>query len=66
MRPIDTRVCEHVVLENQKIEVVDSFCYLGDSITPGGGCEAAAVTRLRCAWGKFRELLPILASKSIN
>ena len=40
--------------------------YLGDSITPGGGCEAATVTRSRCSWGKFRELLPILVSTNIS
>ena len=54
-RPFDAKVCDHVVLENQKIEVVDSFCYLGNNIVPRGGCEAATVTRSRCAWGKFKE-----------
>lgn len=56
-RPIDATVCDHVVLDNQKLEVVDSFCYLGDSnfYNPWWRCEAATMTRSRCAWGKFRE-----------
>ena len=43
------------------LEVVDSFCCLGDSISAGGGCEAATTTRVRAAWGKFRKMLPILS-----
>ena len=49
-------------VDSQQLAVVDSFCYLGDNISAGGGCEAATVTRIRAAWGKFQELLPILGS----
>ena len=42
--------------------VVDSFCYLGDTIGAGGGCDLSVITRIRSAWDKFRELLPILTS----
>ena len=31
-------------------------------LSAGGGAEASSVTRTRCAWKKFRELLPILSS----
>ena len=55
-----------VTVDGQQLAVVDSFCYLGDSISAGGGCEAATVTRVRTAWGKFRELQPILGSKSLS
>ena len=48
------------------LEVVNSFVYLGDGICPGGGCELATVIRVRSAWGKFRELLPLLTSKVIS
>ena len=34
-------------------------------ISAGGGCESAAITRARTAWGKYRDLLPILRSKSV-
>ena len=56
----------NVVVDNESIEVVDSFCYLGDMITSGGGCSEATVVRCRTAWKKFKELLPLLTSKSIS
>ena len=47
------------------LEAVDRFCYLGDMLSAGGGCMAAATARCRCAWGKFRENLPLLTSKPV-
>ena len=41
--------------------MVDSFCYLGDMLSAGGGCEIAVTTRVKTAWKKFREL-PVLTS----
>ena len=35
---------------------------MGDTQSPGGGCELSSVTRVRSAWGQFRELLPLLTS----
>ncbi len=32
------------------VEVVDSFCYLGDVIRCDGGTEAAVRGRIACAW----------------
>ena len=64
--PIDGRPLDSVAVDGQQLAVVDSFCYLGDIISAGGGCEAATVTRVRAAWGKFQELLPILGSKSLS
>ena len=29
--------------------------YLGDTIGAGGGCDLSVITRIRSAWGKFRE-----------
>ena len=53
-----------VILEQGgKLECVDKFCYLGDMIGAGGGAEEASRTRVRCAWGKFRDLSPILTSR---
>ena len=39
-------------------EAVQQF---GDMLSARGGAEASSVTRTRCAWKKFRELLPILS-----
>ena len=44
------------------LETVDTFCYLGDTISAG----ESVVTRIRCGWGKFRELLPVLTSKRFS
>ena len=50
----------------KKLGVVDSFCYLGDMIGAGGGCDLCVITIIRSAWGKFRELLPILTSHALS
>ena len=42
---------------------MDKFCYLGDMIGSGGGAEYASSMRVKCAWGKFRELSPILTAR---
>ena len=65
VRPIDGRPHTSVSLGSTTLEVVDEFCYLGDMIGAGGGCENAIITRCSVAWGKFRKLLPILSSRHI-
>ena len=57
-RPIDGRPQSEVQVGPDKLEVVASFCYLGDMLSAGGGCEMAITTRVKTAWKKFRELLP--------
>ena len=49
-----------------KLEVVASFCYLGDMLSAGGGCEIAVTPRVKTAWKKFRELLPVLTSRHFS
>ena len=66
-RPIDGRPHnEWLLMQDKKLDVVDSFCYLGDTIGAGGGCDLSVITRIRSAWGKFRELLPILTSRALS
>ena len=36
-RPIDARPENHVTVERSKLDVVESFSYLGDELYPGGG-----------------------------
>ena len=55
-----------LVLDGVALETVDTFCYLGDTISAGGGAGESVVTRIRCGWGKFRELLPVLTSKRFS
>ena len=63
-RAIDERQFLEVEVGNEKLEVV-LFCYLGDWLSSGGGCELASITHCKCAWGKFRQLLPLLTSRQV-
>ena len=65
--PIDGRPHnECLLVQDKKLDVVDSFCYLGDTICAGGGGDLSVITRIRSAWGKFRELLRILTSHALS
>ena len=64
-RAIDGRQSLEVEVGNEKLEVVPEFCYLGDMLSAGGGCKLAAITRCKCAWGKFRQLLPLLTNRQV-
>ena len=44
------------VLEDS-LEIVDSFCYLGDVISCGGVVELAVKDRISCAWSKWNQLV---------
>jgi len=57
---------DRVVLDGEELEVVMSFCYLGDVTGQRGGCYDATTARIRSAWKKFRELLPILTCRGIS
>ena len=50
----------------KNMDVVPSFCYLGDMLSAGGGSDLAVTTRCSVAWGKFRKLLPILTTKHVS
>ena len=64
-RTIDEREVSEVEVGNEKLEVVPEFCYLGDMLSAGGGCELAVITRCKCAWGKFPQLLPLLTNRHL-
>ena len=51
---------------HETLEVVDKFCYLGDTICASGGARESSVARTRSGWKKFRELLPILTSRVLS
>ena len=46
--------------------MVASFCYLGDMLSAAGGCELSTTTRVKTAWKKFKELIPILNSSHFS
>ena len=65
-RRIDGRPQNEVQVGPEKLEMVASFCYLGDILSAGGGCEIAVTARVKTAWKKFRELLPVLTSPHLS
>src|SRR3954469_18601386 len=59
-------VRQFVLGAREELEVVDKFCYLGDVIGKGGGAEEASRARVRCAWGKFRDLRMLLTARGAS
>jgi hypothetical protein len=57
---------ELVLGPESTLEIADKFCYLGDMTGAGGGVVEAITARIKCAWAKFRELEPILASRGAS
>ena len=62
----DSERIEVTVGTDGKLECVEKFCYLGDMIGAGGGAKDASITRVRCAWSKFRELSHILTTRGVS
>ena len=58
---IDEREVSEVEVGNEKFEVVPEFCYLGDMLSAGGGCDHT----LQMCMGKFRQLLPLLTNRHL-
>ena len=65
-RPLDGRPQKEVQVGPDKLEVVASFCYLGDMLSAAGGCELSTTTRVKIAWKKFKDLLPVLFSRHLS
>ena len=65
-RRFDDGVKEVELSGSGKLECVNKFCYLGDVIGSGGGASDASRNRVRCAWGKFNQLQPMLARRGAS
>ena len=65
-RPLDGRPQKEVQVGPNKLEVVASFCYLGDMLSAAGGCELSTTTHVKTAWKKFKDLLPVLSSRHLS
>ena len=63
--PLDGRPQKEVQVGPNKLEVVASFCYLGDMLSAAGGCELSTTTHVKTAWKKFKDLLPVLSSRHL-
>ena len=66
VKPVIIIIKELVLGGAGKLEVVDTFCYMGDMLSAGGRCQVACRTRAKCAWGKFMELLPLHARRGVS
>ena len=64
--PLDGRPQKEVQVGLDKLEVVASFCYLGDMLSAAGGCELSTTTHVKIAWKKFKDLLPVLSSRHLS
>ena len=53
-------------VDSTMLDVEATFCYLGDMLCSGGGCDSAIAARCCVAWGKFRKLLPALTSRHLS
>ena len=60
--PLDGRPQREVQVRSDKLEMVASFCYLGDMLSAAGGCELLSTTCEKTTWKKFNELIPVLSS----
>ena len=65
-RPLDGRPQKEVQVGPDKLEVVASFCYLGDMLSAAGGCELSTTTHVKTAWKKFKDPLPVLSSHHLS
>ena len=64
--PLDGRPQKEVQVGPDKLEVVASFCYLGDMLSAAGDCELSTTTCVKTAWKKFKDLLPVLSSRHFS
>ena len=52
-------------VEEDSLEIVDSFCYLGNVVSCGARVASAVSDRISGAWSKWRELESLLVNHSI-
>ena len=51
--PLDGRPQKGVQVGPDKLEVVASFCYLGDMLSAAGGCDLSTITRVKTVWKSY-------------
>lgn len=54
-----------VEVHGERLECVDSFCYLGDVVDCEATVERSVRSRIAAAWNKWRELAPLLVNQGI-
>ena len=56
---------KEVKINDEMLKAVPEFCYLGDMLSAGGGCELAVVACCKCSWGKICQLLPLPINRNL-
>ena len=52
-------------LNGESLEIVEKIYYLGRAIETKRGAVDSTMTMIKSGWSKFRDLVPLLASKSL-
>ena len=63
--PMDSRPQRKIQVRSDKLEVVASFCYLGEVFSAASCCELPTTTRVKTIWKNFKELLSVLSSRHL-
>jgi len=53
-------------VNSAKLELVDKFCYLRDTLSVDGHADVAVEARIRISWNKFRRLVPLLTNMDVS
>jgi len=56
----DEEEVKYVKLENDMIEVVQEFCYLGDAVGSSRDVSSSMPARIHAGWRKFSKLFQVL------
>ena len=62
MGTVSQKLCP-IKLNGDSLECVGEFCCLGDMVGSGGDAGDASGMGVKCAWGGFGELSPILTAR---
>jgi len=64
LNPITSTACRSIDIGvNAILDLVDTFCYLGDVLSINEDDDAAVEARIRIGWNKFRQLVLLLTNK---
>ena len=57
--------CPGIELNAQSLEMVETFCYLCDTIGARRGAFDSAKTKIKSGWCGFRDLVPLLSKRGL-
>ena len=57
--------CLGTELDGQSLEIMENFCYFGDTVRARKSVLYSVITRIRSRWCKFRDLVPLIVSRGL-